>query len=101
MVKFSKNCKRVYTFIRQRRVPPKDRIIPEMKSHQSSVIVGAAMSAARKILVEPDIDAWCVLTMICVINATRTLQYHSNTLMSTKCNTLRDRFGTKFPEPSL
>ena len=64
-------------------LPPKDRIIPEMKRVQSSVIVGAAMSAAGKILVEPDIDAWCVLTMICVMHAIMPLLYHINTLMST------------------
>ena len=82
-------------------IPPKDRIIPEMKGIQSPIIIGVVMSAAEKISVERDIDARCVSTTICVMLATIPLQYHNNTPMSTKCNTLRDRFGTKFPEPSL
>ena len=82
-------------------IPPKDRMIPEMKRVQSSIIIGAAMSAAGKIMVEQDIDARCVLTTICAMLATIPVQYHNNILMSTKCNTLRGRVGMKRPELSL
>ena len=82
-------------------IPPKDKRIPEMNSLQSSIMVWAAMSAAGENLMERDINARCVLTTICVIHATMPLQYHSNTLMSTKWSISRNRFGMKLPELSL